>query len=77
MSTNTTQTTEPRQNGASKLPTHVAKLRRGYGKQASYERIGVAWQNEDGSFYVKPHGTQIIGEGFYIYRLEEPEPAAE
>lgn len=76
MSTKTTQPTEARPNGTSKLPTHVAKTRHGYGKQASYERIGVAWQNEDGSFYVKLHGTQIVSEGFSIYRFEEQEKAA-
>lgn len=48
------------ENGKANPPTHVAKVRHGYGKKASYERIGVAWKNEDGSFYVKFHGTQIV-----------------
>lgn len=38
---------ETRENGKSKLPTHVAKVRNGYGKKATYERIGVAWVNDE------------------------------
>ena len=45
--TNTNQSTETnaRGNDKPKLPTHVAKVRHGYGKKATYERIGVAWRN--------------------------------
>jgi len=60
---------ETRENGKSKLPTHVAKVRNGYGKKATYERIGVAWVNEDGSYYVKLHGTQVVS-AFTLYELE-------
>ncbi len=43
-----------RSNGESNKPTHVVKQREGYGKKASYERIGVAWENdEDGSLYIR------------------------
>lgn len=48
------------------LPTHVAKTRIGYGKKATYERIGVAWQNDDGSFYIKLYGTQVVS-SFSLY----------
>ena len=49
-------------------------MRHGYGKKASYERIGVAWTNEDGSFYVKLHGTQIVS-AFTLYELPRDENA--
>lgn len=60
---------ETRDNTKGKRPTHVAKVRHGYGKKASYERIGVAWVNEDGSYYVKFHGTQVVS-SFSLYALD-------
>ena len=51
------------------LPTHVAKTRMGYGKKATYEQIGVAWQNDDGSFYIKLYGTQVVS-NFSLYSLQ-------
>jgi len=65
--TNETQNTNtPENNGKSKLPTHNATTRTGHGKQATYERIGVAWENENGTFYIKLHGTQLVSE-FTLY----------
>ena len=59
------------ENGSTNKPTHVAKIRDGHGKKASYERIGVAWENpENGSFYIKLHGTQIVDQGFSLYPIE-------
>lgn len=55
-------------------PTHVAKVRHGKGQNASYERIGVAWKNEDGAVYVKFHGTQIVS-AFTLYELPQEQPA--
>ena len=46
-------------------------MRRGHGRNASYEQIGVAWKNEDGAVYVKLHGTQIVDSGFTLYELKE------
>jgi len=66
------QTSEATENGK-KLPTHVAKVRHGYGKNASYEQVGVAWVNEKGGIYVKLYGTQIIG----ALTLYEVKPKAE
>lgn len=74
MTKKTTQTAQAQQDGKGNLPTHVAKVRHGYGKNASYERIGVAWTNEDGSFYVKLHGTQIVS-AFTLYELTSDESA--
>ena len=65
--TNETQNTNtPDNNGKSKLPTHHATTRTGHGKQATFERIGVAWENDDSSFYVKLHGTQVVSQ-FTLY----------
>jgi len=76
MTTENTQTVETEQNGKANPPTHVAKVRHGYGKKASYERIGVAWQNEDGSFYIKLHGTQIVS-AFTLYELNSNDNAVD
>lgn len=66
---------QSRDNGKSRLPTHVAKVRQGYGKQVSFERIGVAWVNDDGSLYVKLHGTQVVS-NFALYEIENAEAGA-
>jgi len=71
----TTEATQTEQNGKSNPPTHVAKVRHGYGKKATYERIGVAWCNEDGSFYIKLHGTQVVS-AFTLYELPASDKAA-
>jgi hypothetical protein len=75
--TNTNQSTETnaRNNGKAKLPTHVAKVRHGYGKKATYERIGVAWRNDDGSLYLKLSGTQVVS-ALTLYELKDKEEAA-
>ncbi|MAT94100.1 MAG: hypothetical protein CME59_16080 [Halioglobus sp.] len=62
MSTDVKQTEKAEERQESNLPTHIAKVRHGHGKQATYERIGAAWVNEKGGIYVKLHGTQILSE---------------
>ncbi|MCB0637354.1 MAG: hypothetical protein KDC54_12085 [Lewinella sp.] len=62
MTTDVKQTGEAEKQQESNLPTHIAKVRHGQGKQATYERIGAAWVNEKGGIYVKLHGTQIVSE---------------
>jgi len=66
--TETAQINETESQNAN-LPTHVAKTRIGYGKKATYEQIGVAWQNDDGSFYIKLYGTQVVS-SFSLYNLK-------
>ena len=68
-----TNSTKPAAREPNK-PGFIVKMRDGRGRKASYDRIGVAWQNEDGSLYVKLHGRQIVERGFTLYPLE---PAAE
>lgn len=69
-----TETGNARSNGKAKLPTHVAKVRHGFGKKATYERIGVAWRNDDGSLYVKLSGTQVVS-ALTLYELEDKDQA--
>ena len=73
MTTETTATTDERQNV--NQPSYVAKVRQGFGKKATYERIGVAWLNEDGAIYVKLSGTQVVSSGFTLYKLEDSDKA--
>jgi hypothetical protein len=56
---------------ATNPPTHVAKVRTERGDTASFERIGVAWAKENGSIFIRLHGTQIVTEGFTLYPIEE------
>src|SRR5690242_9440599 len=58
------------------MPTHVAKVRHGWGKKATYERIGVLFTNDDGSFYLKLYGKQLVDTGVYLYKLEGNQDAA-
>lgn len=76
MNNNDTQTNDTRESGNGNRPTHVAKVRNGYGKKATYERIGVAWKNDDGSFYIKLYGTQVVS-NFTLYELADNEKAGE
>ena len=73
--TNQTKTSA-RGNSEPKLPTHVAKVRHGWGKKATYERIGVLFSNDDGSFYLKLYGKQIVESGVYLYEIKDKDEAA-
>jgi len=52
-------------------PTHLAKIRKGEGDGATFERIGAAWAKEDGSIFVRLYGTQIVSDGFALYPVEQ------
>jgi hypothetical protein len=71
----TTAAANSRSNGQAPVPTHVAKVRHGYGKRATYERIGVAFRNDNGSFYVDLCGTQLVSK-FMLYALDAKVEAA-
>lgn len=60
----------------SRKPAFVAKTRKGTGEQAVYERIGVAWKNADGSFYIKLAGTQVVSD-FMLYEIESTDHSGE
>lgn len=58
-------------NGKQK-PNYIAKRQDGYGKNVSFTRVGAAWNREDnGSIYIKFHGTQIIDDPVYLFPVED------
>ena len=63
--------TEEQQSNKNNKPTHIARKRNGSGDNADFETIGMAWDRGDGSFYVKPYGTQIINGGFYVFPIKD------
>jgi len=76
MTNETAQTENTGKNESSNLPKYAVKVRDGSGKNATYERIGVAWDNKDGSIYVKLHGTQVIDRGFTLYAIDRSDDSA-
>lgn len=53
--------TKIRYNG--NRPDFVVKKRIGSGDRVTWERIGVAWQNENGAIFLRFHGTQVLSGG--------------
>lgn len=74
MTNETKQKNGPAETSSNK-PGYVVKQRSGYGKKATYDRLGVAWQNDDGSLYVKLYGRQIVEGGFTLYEITGDENA--
>ena len=68
MTTQTKTASHENETTKSNRPTHVAKLRHGHGKKATYEQIGVAWKTESGALYIKLAGTQLVSQ-FALYEL--------
>lgn len=56
---------------ANSKPTHNLRKKVGYGKNTEFESIGVAWAREDGGFYIKLYGTQVIDGGFYALPIKQ------
>lgn len=63
-------TTEEQQDLKANKPTHIVRKRAGRGSNADFETIGMAWSREDGGFYVKPYGAQMINGGFYVFPIK-------
>lgn len=51
-------------------PDWVVKAPRGYGKQARLERIGAAWNREDGGIGIRLAGKQLVEDDIYLYPNE-------
>jgi hypothetical protein len=49
-------------------PDFVVKKRIGGGDRVTWERIGVAWQNENGAIFLRFHGTQVLSGGVSLFR---------
>ncbi len=59
------------ENKTNSKPTHNLRKKNGYGKQANFETIGVAWAREGGGLYIKLYGAQVIDGGFYAVLVNE------
>jgi hypothetical protein len=59
-------TTSNRRTG--NRPDFVVKKRIGGGDRVTWERIGVAWQNENGAIFLRFHGTQVLSGGVSLFR---------
>lgn len=60
-----------RRNQTSNRPTHNACIKIGRGKAITFERIGVAWIDEESQkHYFKPYGKQIIEDGVYFFPID-------
>ena len=64
-----TQTTPEAKSGNAR-PSHFVSRKTGRGKNVEFETLGAAWERDDGSFYIKLHGTQIIEGGFYVFPVK-------
>ena len=51
-------------------PDWIVKAPRGYGRQSRLDRVGVAWDREDGGIGIRLAGKQIIEDDFYLYPNE-------
>lgn len=63
--------TEEQQSNKTNKPTHIVRKRKGSGDNADFETIGMAWDRGDGSYYIKPYGTQVINGGFYMFPIKD------
>lgn len=68
MSTTNTNTQDTRTDNGNQ-PDWVAKSPRGQGRNQRLERIGVAWNRDDGGVCLRLVGTQIVNEDIYLYPL--------
>lgn len=65
-----------RQSDAGNRPNWVVKAPTGTGEKQRLERIGAAWDRDDGGVCVRLIGTQIVSQDLYIYPVEEDERGA-
>jgi hypothetical protein len=61
--------------GTDGVMSELERKKIGCGKGAEFETLGVAWDRGDGSFYIKPYGTQII-EGCRVSLVDSSVKAA-
>lgn len=48
-------------------PDWIAKSPRGFGRNQRLERVGVAWNREDGGIGIRLVGKQIVEGDIYLY----------
>ncbi|MBB4267908.1 hypothetical protein [Roseospira visakhapatnamensis] len=57
-------------------PDYVVKKRNGRGENATWDRLGVAWRNQNGALYLRFHGTQVLSGGVSLYPVDKTQPGA-
>jgi len=57
-------------------PDYVVKKRNGRGENATWDRVGVAWRNQNGALYLRFHGTQVLSGGVSLYPVDKSEGGA-
>lgn len=62
-----------RNTDAGNRPNWVVKAPTGTGDKQRLERIGAAWDREDGGVCVRLIGTQVVSQDLYIYPIETDE----
>ena len=67
MTTETQNTQQNQPTEPTNQPDWIAKVSKGYGKKHRLERVGVAWNREDGGIGIRLAGTQIIEDDIYLY----------
>ena len=72
MTTNDTTQNET-QGKSRKRPDWVAKTQKGHGRNSYLERVGAAWNREDGGICLRLIGTQIVAEDIYLYPNDQRE----
>ena len=55
-------------------PDWIAKTPRGVGQQSKLERIGVAWNREDGGIGIRLVGKQVVEDDIYLYLNDPSDP---
>lgn len=63
----TNETTPQAQAETGNSPDWVAKTPRGYGRNQRLERVGAAWNREDGGLCLRLVGTQVVSDDIYLY----------
>lgn len=65
MNTQSEQQMNETENG--NKPDWIAKTPKGFRENQRLERVGVAWNREDGGIGIRLVGTQIIDKDIYLY----------
>lgn len=66
-----TQTQSATASDNASHPNWIAKAPRGEGRKQKLQRIGAAWNRDDGGICIRLYGTQVIPGDVYLYPNEE------
>lgn len=60
-----------------KQPKFIAKTTTQSGDKTYFHTVGAAWENKDGSLFIKLHATPVSGEILLFQPKAKPEEAGE